>query len=363
MTAATPLQSPASARRAGTAFALAALCPGLAAAAGALWGGAWSWLALVAIAAAVPLIDRLAPQAAAGVPGAEFPGSDALLLAIGALCLALLPVTVAAATGPLLTTDAIAPVLAAGLWLGQVGHAAAHELIHRPGRGMRALGVAIYAWLLMGHHASAHRLVHHVHVATPADPNTARAGEGFWAFALRAWAGSLRAGWAAETRRRRALPRGRRGLHPYALHAAGAALALAAAAGIGGAAGVAVWLALALHAQVQILLSDYVQHYGLERRRRPDGRLEPAGDLHAWEARHRASGAMLLAGARHADHHARPARPYPVLAHAPAAPRLPYGLPVMGAIALVPPLWRRVMDPRLARLRARAADAGPVTGD
>ena len=65
---------------------------------------------------------------------------------------------------------------------------------------------------------------------------------------------------------------------------------------------------------------------------------------------------MMLNAPRHADHHVHPARPYPELRLSPdgRAPLLPYSLPVMATLALVPPLWHKVMDKRLSRLRALA---------
>lgn len=232
-----------------------------------------------------------------------------------------------------------------GLWFGQVVNPAAHELIHRGNRHLFRLGAVLYTSLLFGHHVSAHRLVHHRHAASRQDPNTARAGEGFYRFFLRAWAGSFRAGWRAEA--------GRRTVHPYLWYLGGSVLALALAFAIAGGWGLVAWAALALHAQSQLLLSDYVQHYGLMRRAGPDGRLEPVGDRHSWNAPHWASGAMMLNAPRHSDHHAHPARPYPALRlpGAAEAPRLPYALPVCCVVALVPPWWRRMIGPHLAPWR------------
>ena len=147
----------------------------------------------------------------------------------------------------------VALFLAGGLWLGQVAHPAAHELIHRP-RPLFGLGTAVYTALLFGHHASSHRLVHHRHVATPEDPNTARAGEGYYRFLIRAWGQSFRKGRAAET----ALRQTTTDLHPYALYIGGAAIALTLATLIAGVPGLLTWAALGLHAGSQILLSDYV---------------------------------------------------------------------------------------------------------
>ncbi len=112
---------------------------------------------------------------------------------------ALLPAIVWAVAASDLSPGArLALFLGAGFWLGQVANPAAHELIHRADRGLFRLGVLVYALLLFGHHASAHRLVHHTHAASLDDPNTARSGEGYYRFALRAWTGSFRRGYAAE---------------------------------------------------------------------------------------------------------------------------------------------------------------------
>ncbi len=325
-------------------FAVAALSPLALVLAGAAWGGAWAALALVWVTLGAFALDMLGRGLLPEAPeGAEFPAGDGLLVAIALAHFAALPLVVVAVAGPGALTgwERLAVFLAAGLWFGQVANPAAHELIHRADRRLFRLGAAIYASLLFGHHTSAHRLVHHRHAASRQDPNTARAGEGFWRFFPRAWAGSFRAGWRAE--------RGRGRVHPYLWYGLGAALALAMGWLAAGAAGVAVWAGLALHAQGQLLLSDYVQHYGLMRRAGPDGRLEPVGDRHSWNAPHWFTGAMMLNAPRHSDHHAHPARPYPALRlPAPAeAPWLPWPLPVCCLVALVPPWWRRMIAPHL----------------
>ncbi len=100
------------------------------------------------------------------------------------------------------------------------------------------------------------------------------------------------------------------------------------------------------------MLSDYVQHYGLMRTEiRPPGKLEPVGPQHSWNAPHWfTTHLMLNAPPRHSDHHAHPARPYPALRLRDGeAPMLPYSLPAMAALALVPKLWQRVMGGRELR--------------
>ena len=315
---------------------------------GSLSGGVWPLLALSVMAVLPVLADRLLPFVASDAPdGAEFPAEGVLLAVIGLGHLVLLPLVVWAVAGDALGPGAkTALFVAAGLWFGQVAHPAAHEMIHRQGRLFRGLGVAIYVTLLFGHHASSHRLVHHRHVASDRDPNTARAGEGFYRYALRAWTGSFRAGFRAERRLR-----GGKGLQPYAIYCAGAALSLGCGAALGGLSGVLIWAGLGGHATAQILLSDYVQHYGLRRRLRAGGKLEPVGPSHSWNAGEWFSAAVMLNAPRHSDHHAHPQRPYPALrlAAPEIAPRLPWPLPFACVVALVPPIWHQAMKPHLAR--------------
>lgn len=329
------------------AFALAALTPVPLFALG-LWAGeAFVWAGFLYMACLSALLDRLIPLVATdAAEGQEFPGSDALLAAIGLSALALLPLATWAIAGPsgLSTPQKLLMFLACGFWLGQVAHPAAHELIHRGNRWLFRLGVAFYAAIGFGQHASAHRLVHHRHVATELDPNSAPEGMGFYRFAIRAWTGSFRQGWLAEDelRARATTPQGP---HPYHIYIAGSLLALAAGYATAGLPGALIWAALGLHAQTQLLVSDYVQHYGLRRATLPNGRPEPVSEKHSWNAGHWFSSAMMLNAPRHSDHHAHPARPYPALKlpGANEAPRLPWPLPMACTIAFFPRLWRRAI--------------------
>jgi alkane 1-monooxygenase len=148
-----------------------------------------------------------------------------------------------------------------------------------------------------------------------------------------------------------------RGIHPYVIYLGISALALASAFLLGGFAGVTALLTLSIYAQLQLLLSDYVQHYGL-RRTTVGGRLEPVGPQHSWNAPHAYSGAMMLNAPRHSDHHASPGKPYGDLVITPQdMPVLPRSLPVMATIALVPPLWHWMMDKRAAKWSTQSREA------
>ena len=323
-------------------FACASLGPALLLALGAVLGGVWPFLGLLSITVLVLLLDKTRIGRLASADQADWlprlvGGLHFVLLGLGLWSIGV--------ENHLTSGQKIVLVAGMGLYFGQVSNACAHELIHRGDRRLRALGIAIYCSLLNGQHVSAHMLVHHVHAGTARDPNSAPLGRGFWRFFLRAVTDEFTAGLAAENKRRRGR---RRGVHPYVTYLGGAAATLLAAFFLAGGLGVLVMLILALHAQMQLMLSDYLQHYGLRRAVDAQGRVEPMGPQHSWNAPRGFSAALMLNAPLHSDHHMNPAQPFPALRHDPAVmPTLPRSVPVMGAIALIPPLWRHVMDPRV----------------
>lgn len=334
-------------------FAFASLLPAILLLLASGFGGIFPFLAVFSITVLVFILDRrmgdkwALPQDASG---------HVLSIFIGVVHFFVLAVCVwGLSEGDHLSLlDKLLTFTGAGLWFGQVSNSNAHELIHRSERGPRRLGGAIYCSLLFGHHASAHRKVHHVHAATDQDPNSARLGEGFYRFLARAWIGGFRAGLEAEnTDRARSSRVHPAWQHPYVAYVSVALATLCIAFGIGGFKGIGALLALAGYAQVQLFLSDYVQHYGLRRTQGDDGRMEPMGAKHSWNAPHWYSSAMMLNAPRHSDHHMRPSRSFPSLEiETTGMPMLPHALPVMACLALVPKLWRRVMDKRVARWAA-----------
>lgn len=313
---------------------------------GCVFGGWWPWLAVLWIAVAMPVLDRLLPRTPDAPEGAEFPAADTLSVALAVAHFVLLVLVVAAISG--MTGLGLWPRLAlfwgAGMFFGQVSNANAHELIHRSDRRLFRLGMWVYISLLYGHHTSAHRLVHHPLVATREDPNTAVLGESYWAWLRLVWPGEFIAGWRAESRRKARW-------NPYYTYGLGGLGFIWGMVLLFGLPGVAAYLGLVVYAQMQILLSDYVQHYGLERRRTATG-YEPVTPAHSWDAAAPVSSLWMLNAPRHSDHHAHPGRPYPALRLGAADhPMLPFSLPVMATIALFPRLWHRIMDRRVRRLR------------
>lgn len=326
-------------------FAIIALVPAGLLALGALLGGPWAWAGLVYMTVFAWALDKLmGTRVSTGANECPPAAANRLSVVLGVVHFLLLVLAVRAlATGGLETSRWIALFFGTGLFLGQVSNANAHDLIHRTDRRLFDLGKWIFISLLYGHHTSAHTKVHHRHAATPDDPNTARRGESFYRFAPRAWRDGFARGYAIE--RADILRRGQGGATPYVSYTFGAAGLLAFAGLAFGGAGVLVYLALAAFAQLQLLLSDYVQHYGLSRAVGLDGTPEPIGPAHSWNTGRWFTAHLMLNGPLHSDHHIHPARPFPalVLPDSAAAPRLPASLPVMSVLALYPRGWRRVM--------------------
>lgn len=336
------------------AFAIASLMPVALILLGAAFGGVWVWLSLGYMTGFVFLMDQvIARNDPPSDPTRELPEADGLSAVLAVLHFVILAAVIwALAKAGLGFWRGAGLFVAAALFFGQVSNSNAHELIHRTSKPLFNLGKWVYISLLFGHHTSAHTKVHHRFAASADDPNSARQGESFYAFWPRAWWGSFSRGYAAETADLER--RGAGGMTPYPVYVGGAAALLGLSFLIFGWAGFFAHIGLALYAQTQLLLSDYVQHYGLTRAKRDDGKYEPIGAAHSWNARHWWSSHMMLNAPRHSDHHAHPARPYPQLSLPPrkAAPRLPSSLPAMATLALFPSLWRRVMDKALARWNA-----------
>ncbi|MBL8479767.1 MAG: alkane 1-monooxygenase [Sterolibacteriaceae bacterium] len=293
------------------------------------------------------------------------PGSDAALsaatgyrllplAALPAHALMLLwaaPAAVAvAAQSPL---GALGLCLAVGIVGGAIGITYAHELIHKPTALERNAGGILLALVAYGGFKVEHVYGHHVDVATPRDTSTARLGQSAYAFLLRSLLTNPLRAWqlAGERLRARGLPAWHWRNEMYLWHG----LTLLFAAGMTawlGAAGLGFFALQAFVAIVLLELVNYIEHYGLLRRQRPDGSYERVTPRHSWNDSHHLSNLALLNLQRHSDHHAFAARRYQVLRHHDEAPQLPTGYASLVLLALLPPLWRRFMDPRVAAWKA-----------
>ena len=241
-----------------------------------------------------------------------------------------------------------------GVLSGTVGINYSHELMHQKSKLERWLADVLLAMTLYSHFRSEHMLVHHRYVATPRDPVTARYNEGFHRFYPRVLRQSLVSAFRAERSMlaRKNLP-WTDPANPFWRYWALQAGFLLLAVLLGGWSGVGLFLVQAGVAIWQLELVNYIEHYGLTRKHLGDSKYEHVQPHHSWNAAHKASNWLLINLQRHSDHHYKPDRRFAVLQNygPDKAPQLPHGYPVMTMLAMVPPLWRGVMNPRVRRWR------------
>ena len=252
------------------------------------------------------------------------------------------------------TAEAFGLFFGVGVISGTIGINYSHELMHQTNRLERWLADLLLASVLYSHFRSEHLLVHHRYVGTTRDPVTARYNEGFFRFFPRVLRDSLISAFQAET-----AMLARRGkawtdpANPFWRYWLLQGLFVTLAFALGGWLGVALFIFQAAIAVWQLELTNYIEHYGLTRKHLGEGKYEHVQPRHSWNAAHKASNWLLINLQRHSDHHYKPDRRFPLLQNytEDAAPQLPFGYPVMTMAAMIPPLWRRIMNPRVKAWR------------
>jgi alkane 1-monooxygenase len=244
----------------------------------------------------------------------------------------------------------------AGFLTGAQGITYAHELGHSRSKADRVLG-----WLLMTsvnypQFMVEHYRGHHVRAATHDDPASARYGESLWRFLPRTVIGSTIDACRLEAKRLRERRKGWLSsplLWAWTLNVAVVAVLVLFAQWKA----LAFWIGQSAFAVWLLETVNYIEHYGLERGRLANGHREPFGIEHAWNADHVVSNSLLANLQRHSDHHVNAWKPYAQL-EVQAGPRLPTGYSGCLLLAAIPPVWFRVMHPRM-RTTGQAIPASP----
>lgn len=244
--------------------------------------------------------------------------------------------------------------LSLGVITGGIGIVFAHELMHKPSRIERHAGDVLMASVLYGHFRSEHLLVHHRYVGTPKDAVSARFNEGFYIFFPRVLVNSFKSSFRAEQKmlERKGLSPFHRS-NPFWKYAILQIIALTAAWILAGWWGI-VLLAIQGFVAVTLLeLINYIEHYALTRRHIGDGKYEHAKPHHSWDCDYLISNGLLVNLQRHSGHHYKPDLRYPLLPtySAQEAPQLPFGYPIMILLALFPPAYKALMNPKVLAWR------------
>jgi alkane 1-monooxygenase len=223
-----------------------------------------------------------------------------------------------------------------------------HELGHKQNKTDRWLALWVNAVVGYAHFRVEHNRGHHIWVSTPEDPASARMGETVYRFALRELPGTFLRGWHDEATRLEKLNKSRFSFGNEILQ--GFAITATAAFIVCMAFGWQLLPLVLLHHFIgyyMLTQTNYIEHYGLLRQKKANGHYEPCRPRHSWNTNHIVSNLMTFQLQRHSDHHTNPMRPYQALRDFPDLPRMPNGYPGMYLLAAIPPLFFKMMDPKV----------------
>ena len=314
------------------------------------------WLPMIFFYGVIPLIDVAIGEDSSNPPESAVPSLEkdryyrwAVYLAVPLQYIAFFYGVWIVATHDLAWHEYIALVLGTG-FVGGIGINTAHELGHKINSAERWLAKIALAQTGYGMFFVEHNRGHHVRVATPEDPATSRFGESFWEFYPRVVIDSHVSAWHLERER---LERKRKSVWHWSNHnlqAWGLSVILfTAATALFGWKVLPFILLQALYGSSLLEVVNYLEHYGLCRQRLDNGHYERCQPRHSWNSNHVVTNLLLYQLQRHSDHHANPTRVYQALRHYDESPQLPAGYASMVMLAYLPPLWFRIMNPRVVK--------------
>jgi len=243
-------------------------------------------------------------------------------------------------------------VLNVGIVVSTIGINVAHELGHRQTAFEQNLSKLLLTTALYTHFFIEHNRGHHKHVATPADPASARLNEPLYVFWFRSSIHGYIHAWRLENIRLKTM-----GLSAFSLQNQMLRLQLLQLLYIiiiGIVFGpVAILYAIAIAVVAFLLLEtvNYVEHYGLQRKQLPSGKYEAVQPWHSWNSNHDLGRIYLYELTRHSDHHFKATRKYQILRSFEESPQLPFGYPGSMIISFIPPIWYHLMNKRVEQIQ------------
>ena len=296
----------------------------------------WPWLSLSIGLALIPILEwlikgQLQPSASF-TWGSWFPRAVMAGVIVQILILACLTQELSWLTLFLLAGST-------GYVAGAVGIVLAHELGHRKTLIDKALARLLLLSVAYGHYALEHNRGHHRAAATYPDPATARREEGLWRFLPRYYSGVF----TESLKLSQAMP-GKLN-ETWSLMSVTVFLFTLVTL-IAGWKGLVFCLVQAAVAQLLVGAVDYAEHWGLVRQNE-NGKPERMGPQHIWDCNNTIADALLFNLPRHANHHLQPSLNCDALTHTPTSPQMPTGYAGMVLLAFIPPLYKKIMTPRL----------------
>lgn len=328
------------------------LIPGVLTVFGNLTGGIWTLSNLVFSMGILALLEPILPRLKANTYHDDAVPAAVLWLHVVAPILTLGTLMYGIHTGLLQGWVLVYAILSTGVHSGASSTVVAHELCHR--RENHWKWASKWLFLTTGniYFYVAHLRVHHRLVGTAEDTTTARFGETSFAFVLRSAFGQIRDAFRYEAQRLEKEGKPRYGLMNYPVGMLTGMLLLSGGFFfLVGPLALVAYIGQVLVANFLLELTNYIEHYGLTRKK-----IERVGPLHAWDSDH-ITRFLLVELTRHSDHHMNGALHYHKLKHQPASPKLPTGYAGMVVLSMLPPMYFALMNPRVRRVQQLQAQA------
>ncbi len=243
-------------------------------------------------------------------------------------------------------------ITAMGFMCGVIGINVGHELGHRHARWEQFLGEILLLTSLNTHFLPYHNAGHHRNVATPEDSATARKNELLFVYWFRSHFGSYIEAWQLENKRLKT-----EGLPWFSFQNRMVVYTLANITVLGmvyfifGTFVLIGFLGATIFGIVLLETVNYIEHYGLLRKKNEQGRYEAVRHHHSWNSDHPIGRTLLFNLSRHSDHHYNGSKKYQVLKSHEKSPQMPTGYPGMMILAVLQPLWFWVMNKKLEKFQ------------
>jgi len=312
----------------------------------------------------VPLFELFVPVDEKNLSAAEEemikndPIYDFLVYAIVPLQWSMIILFLFTIQDPTLTTlEIIGRTLSLGVGCGALGINVAHELGHRVNKSEQLMAKILLLSSLYMHFFIEHNRGHHKNVSTDEDPASSRYGESLYAFIPRSMIMGYISAWKIEAKQMRKESRSVLSIHnemiQYQFIQAGLLVAILLIFGLMPM--LYFWIAATIGA-ISLEIVNYIEHYGLRRKKTGENSYERTMPIHSWNSSHVLGRLMLFELSRHSDHHYKASRKYQVLKHYEEAPQMPTGYPGMMLLSTIPPLWFYVMHKRIDKLKAEGKE-------
>ena len=251
-------------------------------------------------------------------------------------------------TSSLSTFEVTGLTLSLGVLLGGMGINVAHELGHRHTSHEKFMAKALLLPSAYMHFYIEHNRGHHKNVSTHEDPASSRYNETVYHFWIRSVVYSFVSAWNIEKKRLQRAKKPVWSLENEMIRFQLIQIAFWAVIFlVFGFEITLIYTGAAIVGFLMLETVNYIEHYGLARKKVSENRYERVEPHHSWNSNHIVGRVMLFELSRHSDHHYKPAKKYQILEHHDQSPQMPTGYPGMMLLSLVPPLWFNIMNKRI----------------